>query len=170
LRITGRDGRRRHQGRKTLRRKIMARRVDFWTNGITTILQSPENAQRLERRTDLGTVVEQNANTASWFHIPLTTPTILEDDATIFLRRCFLRARVYENATVDVILIRRGTDLIVNLNVNFTNTTIQSDFNGPDQMMGGDPQAGLAMSILVRFLTGTPRGRVEFQGAGAQFS
>jgi hypothetical protein len=115
LRITGRDGRRRHQGRKTLRRKIMARRVDFWTNGITTILQSPENAQRLERRTDLGTVVEQNANTAPWFHIPLTTPTILEDDATIFLRRCFLRARVNENAPGDFIHIRRGTAIIVSL-------------------------------------------------------
>lgn len=148
----------------------MATRFDFWTHGIGTILQSPNLAQVLDQRTDLGTVVEQNANTAAWFHIPLTTPTVMEDDTTVFLRRIFLRAIVNENANVDLIHIRRGTDLIVNLNVNFTNTTIVSTFDVPDQEMGNNTQAGLAMSVLVRFLTGTPRGRVEFQGAGAQFS
>jgi hypothetical protein len=148
----------------------MANRFDFWTNGIATILQSPELAQILERRTDLGTVVEQNANTQAWFHIPITTPTVMEDDTTIFLRRLGLRAKVNENANVVSIHIRRGTDLIVNLNVNYTNTTIQDTYDVPDVQMGGFPQAGLAMSIFVKFLTGTPRGRVEFQGAGAHFS
>jgi hypothetical protein len=148
----------------------MANRFDFWTNGIATILESPALAQKLERRTDRGTVVEQNANTQAWFHIPITTPTVMEGDTTIFLRRLGLRAKVNENAQVDRIHIRRGTDLIVNLNVNYTNTTIQDTYDVPDQKMGGFPQAGLAMSILVKFLTGTPRGRVEFQGAGAHFA
>jgi hypothetical protein len=148
----------------------MAQRFDFWTHGIATILESPLLAQLVERRTDRGTVVEQNAGTQAWFHIPITTPTVMENDTTIFLRRLGLRAKVNENARVDRIHIRRGTDLIVNLNVNFTDTTIESTFDVVDQLMGNNPQAGLAMSILVQFLTGTPRGRVEFQGAGAHFS
>jgi hypothetical protein len=148
----------------------MAQRFDFWTHGVATIPESPQLAQLLQHRTDLGTVVEQSANTQGWFHIPITTPTVMQDDTTIFLRRLGLRARVNENATVDRIHIRRGTDLIINLDVNFTNTTIEATFDVVDQAMGGGPQAGLAMSILVRFLTGTPRGRVEFQGAGAHFS
>jgi predicted NBD/HSP70 family sugar kinase len=55
----------------------MAKRFDFWTNGIATILESPELAKLVQRRTDLGTVVEQDANTAAWFHIPITTPEMV---------------------------------------------------------------------------------------------
>jgi len=148
----------------------MAKRFDFWTNGIATILESTALAQKLERRTDLGTVVEQNANTQAWFHIPITTPTVMEDDTTIYLRRLGLRAKVNENALVDRIHIRRGTDLIINLDVNYIGTTIQDTYDITDQMMGNNPQAGLAMSIHVKFRTGTPRGRIEFQGVGAHFS
>jgi hypothetical protein len=148
----------------------MAKRFDFWTNGIATILESPALAQLLERRTDLGTVVEQNANTQAWFHIPITTPTVMEDDTTIYLRRLGLRAKLNENALVDRIHIRRGTDLIIDLGVNYIGTTIQDTYDITDQMMGHHPQAGLAMSIHVKFRTGTPRGRIEFQGVGAHFS
>jgi hypothetical protein len=158
---------------KIIRREIMAKRFDFWTHGIATIIQSPDLAKLVLRQTNLGTVVEQDANVeGSWFHIPLTTPTVMEDDTTIYLRRVGLRAKLNENAQVVRIHIRRGAEPIpiVNLDVNYTNTTIQDTYEVDNIIMGGNPQAGLAMSIFVKFLTGTPRGRVEFQGAGAQFS
>jgi hypothetical protein len=150
----------------------MAMRFDFWTHGIATITESPELAQLVERRTSLGTAVEQNANTEAWFHIPLTTPTVMQEDTEIYLRRIGLRAKVNENARVARIHVRRGTDRIVSLDVNYVGTTIEATYDVADQRMGNNnsSQAGLAMSILVEFLTGTPRGRVEFQGAGAQFS
>lgn len=148
----------------------MSKRFDFWTNGIAAVLQSPGLAQLVEHRTDRGTVVEQNANTEAWFHIPLTSPTVMEDDSTIYLRRLGLRAKLNENAQLDRIHVRRGTDLIVDLNVNYVGTTIEATFDVPDQPMSGGAQAGLAMSIHVRFLTGTPRGRIEIQGAGAHYS
>lgn len=148
----------------------MAQRFDFWTHGVATIIESPELAKLVLHRTDLGTVVEQDANTEAWFHIPITTPTVMEDDVSIYLRRLGLRAKVNENAKIDRIHIRRGKDLIIDLDVNYTNTTIEDTYDVSDQIMGNVPQAGLAMSIFVKFLTGTPRGRVEFQGAGAHFS
>ncbi|NJK53841.1 MAG: hypothetical protein HC936_15475 [Leptolyngbyaceae cyanobacterium SU_3_3] len=66
--------------------------------------------------------------------------------------------------------MRRGTDLIFNQSVSFVGKTIDQSFDVPDTIMSNVPQAGLALSIHVQFLTGTPRGRVEFQGAGAVFS
>jgi hypothetical protein len=149
----------------------MAKRFHFWTNGIATVLESPGLAQVLERRTDLGTVVEQNADTHAWFHIPITTPTVIEDDTLIYLRKIYLRAKVYKNAQVDRIHIRCGTDLIIDLDVTFIGTqAIEATYDVTDQMMGNRTQAGLAMSIHVKFLPGTPRGRIEFQCAGAVFS
>jgi hypothetical protein len=148
----------------------MSKRFDFWTNGIAAVLEAPQLAQVLEHRTDRGTVVEQNANTDTWFHIPLTTPTVMEDDTSIYLRRLGLRAKLNENAQMDRIHVRRGTDLIVDLAVNYIGTTVEATFDVPDQLTSGGSQAGLAMSIHVRFLSGAPRGRIEIQGAGAQYS
>jgi CubicO group peptidase (beta-lactamase class C family) len=51
----------------------MAQRHDYWTHGIATILESPQLAQVVQHRSDIGTLVEQNANTSGWFHIPIPT-------------------------------------------------------------------------------------------------
>lgn len=148
----------------------MSTRFDFWTHGVATILEFPELAKLIQYRTDVGTVVEQDANTEGWFHIPLTTPTVMEDDVSIFFRLFALKAKVNDNAKVDLIHVRRGTDLIFNQSVAFVGKTIDQAFDIPDTIMSNVPQAGLALSIHVQFLTGTPRGRIEFQGAGAVFS
>jgi hypothetical protein len=148
----------------------MSKRFDFWTHGIAAVLELPQLAQLLEHRTDRGTVVEQNANTDTWFHIPLTTPTVMEDDSSIYLRRLGLRAKVNENAQLDRIHVRRGTDLIVDLEVNYIGATIEGTYDVPDQLMSAGSQPGLAMSIHVKFLTGAPRGRIEIQAAGAHYS
>lgn len=152
----------------------MAQRFDFWTHGIATVIQSRSLAKRLLRRTDLGTVVSQNPNTAGWFHIPITTPTVMTGDTTIYLRRVGLIAKVNQDAVVDRIHIRRGTDLIFNQAVNYKDTDIKTVFDVvPDQKMGDMPEAGLAMSIHVSFYgmtAGKATGEVQFHGAGAHFS
>jgi hypothetical protein len=56
------------------------------------------------------------------------------------------------------------------LDVNYVGTVIEATFDVADQKMGSFKQNGLAMSIPVDFLTGTPRGRVAFQDADAHFS
>ena len=53
----------------------MAQRFDFWTHGVTTILESPALARLVVHNGNIGTVVEQEANTSAWIHIPITTPT-----------------------------------------------------------------------------------------------
>jgi hypothetical protein len=63
----------------------MAQRHDYWTHGIATILESPQLAQVVEHRSDIGTAVEQDADTSAWFHIAIPTPPVLAGDQTTFL-------------------------------------------------------------------------------------
>ncbi len=151
--------------------------VDYYTNGITTILQSPERAQILVKASNVGTVVEQNANTDAWFHIPITTPTQMSRSVNnaqyicqIYLDHVHLSAKVNENAKIDLIHIRDGTSLIFSRGVNYIDRNIEESLYLPASKSGQKVYAGLVMSILVKFLSGEPRGRVVFRGAGARFN
>jgi hypothetical protein len=150
----------------------MAQRYDYWTHGIATILESPGQAQLVQHRSDIGTAVEQGANTSGWFHLPIPTPSVLADDSTTNFLFFALVATVNENAKLDLIHVRRGKDLIFSKNVSFVSTTINQVFDTPDvsTSAGATSGAGITLSVHVQFLTGTPRGRVEFHGAGAAFS
>lgn len=148
----------------------MAKRFDFWTHGVTTILESPELARRVEHKGNIGTAVEQEANTRAWFHIPITTPTALEDDDSIYLRRFGLKATVNENAMIDKLHLRSGTDLVWNRAVSYVGRVLDETFDVAPDIHTGGPKAGLVLCVHVQFLTGEPRGRVEFHGAGGHFS
>jgi len=150
----------------------VAQRFDYWTHGIATILESPELAQLAQHRSDLGTVVEQIGGTSGWFHIPIPTPSVLADDTTINFLFFALVATLNDNAKVDLIHVRRGKDLIFSKNVAFIGTTVNQVIETPDvsTSIGATSGAGITLSIHTQFLTGTPRGRVEFHGAGAAFA
>jgi hypothetical protein len=148
----------------------MARRYDFWTHGVATILESPQLARRVEHMGNIGTAVEQDANTRAWFHIPITTPTVLEDDTSIFLRRFGLKATVNDNAKIDTLHLRSGTSLVWSREVSYVGRTVDETFDVDPDISTGGPRAGLVLCVRVQFLTGAPRGRVEFHGAGGHFS
>ena len=153
----------------------MVKNVDYYTNGIATILQSPERAKINVKATNVGTVVEQDANTDAWFHIPLTTHTQIADIVNnqqvisrTYVECLFLNAKVNENAKIDSIHLRDGTRLIVNRNVNYIDRNISESLHMTTTEQGQQLSEGLALSIHVRFLTGSPRGRVEFKSAGVR--
>ena len=148
----------------------MPQRHDYWTHGVATVVEFPQLA-KVNVHNGFGTTVEQDANTGGWFHIPFATPSMLQDAGT-GIRFFALVARVNENAKVDALHLRRGADLIFSTAVSFTNTSINQVFEMPDvhTSIGASTGAGITLCIHVSFLTGTPRGRVEFFGAGAAFS
>lgn len=150
----------------------MAKRYDYWTHGVATILESPQLAKLVMHRGDLGTVVEQDANTSGWFHIPIPTPSVLSGDTTTSFLYFALVANVNDNAKVDLIHVRRGKDLIFSQNVSFVGAKINQVFDNPDvsTSTGASSGAGITLCVHVQFLSGTPRGRVEFNGAGAAFA
>jgi hypothetical protein len=153
----------------------MNREIDYHTNGIATILQSPERAQVLVKATNVGTVVEQSAKTDGWFHIPITTHTFIADifgnNVTIsstYPECLYLSAKVNENAKIERIHLRDGTALVVDRAVNYIDTNVEATLFLSQKEQGQKLFAGLAISIFVRFLTGEPHGRVEFRSAGAR--
>jgi Family of unknown function (DUF6623) len=150
----------------------MSQRFDYWIHGVATVLQSPELAKLVQHRGDLGTVVEQDGNTSAWFHLPIPTPSVLEGDTTTNVRLFALVAKVNENARVSAIHIRRGKDLIFSKSYSLIGTTINQVFDIPDvsTSIGASSGAGIVICVKVEFLTGGPRGRVEFYGAGVMFS
>ena len=145
----------------------MSQEFKFWTHGVATILESPERA-KLVVHNGLGTTVEQDAGTNAWFHIPIPTPNMLESDSTIYLRKIALAVKVNENAKVDMVHVRRGPSLIVNQPTSFIGTTVNWEFDNPDASTS--VAAGVTLCVHVQFLSGTPRGRIDFYGAGATFS
>lgn len=153
----------------------------FWTNGIATIIETPDQAL-VQHRSDLGTVVEQAGNTQGWFHIPLTTPSVVHNDGSFYLTKVFLTVNLNQHATLDAIHIRNGTDLIDSKFVEHNNKgilfssffeivprillteSVDVDGNGIVKSMYN---CGLAMSIHIKF--GPSNGRVEFKSAGVRF-
>lgn len=139
-------------------------RYDFWTHGVDTVVESPAHTTEI-RHAGWGTLVRQQANTENWFHIPIPTPTVLEDDSSVSLQYIRLRAEVNENATIDLVHFRDDGRLIHSEAVSLTNRIVDQRFDNPNREIEG----GLTMCIHVRFLTGTPLGQVIFRGAGARF-
>jgi hypothetical protein len=148
----------------------MPQRHDYWTHGVATILEFP-NLAKVRAHTGMGTFVEQDAGTYGWFHIPIPTPSILDEGHTYFRYFCLV-AKVNENATIDLLHLRRGADLVFSKTVAFTNTTVNQVFDNPDvsTAFGASSGAGMTLCVHVAFLDGMKRGRVEFYGAGAAFS
>ena len=150
----------------------MSDRFDFWTNGIATVMENPELARSVRRRTDTGLEVQQEGGTGAWFHIPIPTPSVLEGDSTTAIRFFALVAEVNQNATIDRLDVRRGTDLLNSQRVSFTGRIVNQVFEMPDTSTSVNARtgAGIAISLHVTFLTGTPRGKINLLGAGAAFS
>jgi hypothetical protein len=150
--------------------------IGYGTNGITTILQDPERAKVLIRATNVGTVVEQDNGTHNWFHVPLTTPTDMativgNNNITVFTIRLdsvHLSARVNENARISRLHIRDGTSLIFDRDVRYIDRNIEEYLSLPEAQR---PRvySGLAMSLFVEFLSGSPRGRFEIRSAQVRY-
>jgi hypothetical protein len=77
-----------------------------------------------------------------------------------------LDIKINENARIDRIHLRDGVDLFSDRPVNYIDTHVKGGYSLTDVERGHKLSGGVAMSIHVAFLTGTPRGRVEFRSAG----
>lgn len=149
----------------------MPYRYDLWNHGIATVLESPELARLVQHRADIGTVVEQENGTSAWFHLAIPATPMLAGSGTA-MRQFALCATLNAGARLDLIHIRRGTDLVYVRPTTYSNTVIDGVvFDLPDVNMsaiGGG--SGIAISLHVQFRSDAPRGRFELHGAGATFS
>lgn len=149
----------------------MTGRFDLWNHGIATVLESPELARLVLRRSDIGTAVEQEKGTSAWFHLAIPATPMLAGSGTA-MRQFALAATLNASAKLGLIHIRRGTDLVFETVRSLSDTVIDSVvFDIPDVNMSAvNGGSGIAISLHVQFLANSPRGRFEFHGAGATFS
>ena len=150
----------------------MEHRYDFWNHGIAAVLESPELARLLLRRTDLGMVVEQRRDTSAWFHLAIPAAPMIASSGTA-MRQFSLSARLNASAQLDLIHIRRGTDLVYERPTTYRDTLIDGvvfDLVPDVNMSAIHGGSGIAISLHVQFFSGSPRGRFELHGAGATFS
>lgn len=165
---------------------------NFWTHGVNTIVEFPDRASRIVH-TGLGTVVEQAESRPdqenNWFHLPLQAPSWIPvqhwtersdgthaSDGHGGVERAQLvgvrfRASLNENATIRQFHVRAGDQLIQNEPVDLRGPTVDYDITISNPVFGylHTQFNGVVLCVRVVFLSGTPRGQVQFLGAGAYY-
>ncbi len=146
----------------------------FATHGVATVVEYPQSAKLIQHRGDLGTVVEQEAGTYGWFHIPLTTPNQMDGDE-VELKSFWLDVNLNENAKMTRIDLRYGQECIYRLeDLSVMGLLFGQGISLPEPVKvsnGGGSYFGYGLTLCLRieFLSGEPRGRVEFYSAAAHF-
>jgi hypothetical protein len=164
----------------------------FWTHGVNTIAEFPERASRIVH-TGLGTIVEQAESHPdqenNWFHLPLHAPswipvqhwTHLADGThlseghggveTAQLVGARLKAVLNENAHIRQLHIRAGDQLIQSESVDLRGPAVDHEITLSNPVAGFHHTLfnGVVLCVRVVFLSGTPRGKVRFLGAGAYY-
>ena len=149
----------------------MSKYCSFWTHGTSVHVEYPDRVRSIHRMGSC-TRVRQDANTQdpdksnNWFHFAIPTPTILDDDQ-VDHTDVYLRAKVNENAKVDVVHVWEGGERLERFDgLGIVNQHF--DFERSITTRRG-PRGGLMICAYVKFLTGRPRPEVWFNGAGARF-
>jgi hypothetical protein len=168
------------------------RGYNFWTHGVNTIVEFPERASRIVH-TGLGTYIEQAESRPNqennWFHVPLHKPSWIPvqqwkqraDGSYLSEGHCSvekaqlvgarLKASLNENASIRQIHIRAGDELIHSESVDLRGPTVDHEINISNPVRGylHTQSNGLVLCVRVVFLSGTPRGQVQFIGAAAYY-
>jgi hypothetical protein len=161
----------------------MADRYEIWTHGVNVVAQDTPHLTNKQNGLFMmplswGTVVRQNPGTDNWFHLPIPTPTHL-DDWNSWNQHGLLRVKIPSHAAIDKIQIYSSTNDTANekfgkelTKVNFDpelrnrEEELTIDINDHIQAVGP-----LVMSVHVNFDgDGSVDERtVTFIGSGASF-
>ncbi len=145
---------------------------NFWAHGATVFPEYKKEFTGTDlglylRRAGFGAMVRQRGGTWNWFHIPIPTPTRLDDDASHH-KHAWLRVNVNNDAVIREVTVHEtqsngSSPRIFQQSLNITGQNGQFGFNLPD----GNCAGPLVMSIRVQF--DTNNGQVIFTAAGAKF-
>lgn len=152
----------------------MADTYQFWTHGVNVVPQ--ETPHLTGHQNDIfmmplswGTVIRQASGTENWFHLPIPTPTHL-DDWKSWNQHAFLRVKIGSQAEINKVQIWADTS-DTGMREIFATTFApneQLDFDINDHIEALGP---LVISVRVKFDDGgSDEDRmVIFKGAGASF-
>jgi hypothetical protein len=149
----------------------------FWAPGVLTQIEFPGRVAH-SGRFGWGLEVEQNADGSphqnNWFHIGLPCRSRNHYKAGTIVQAFVLRAHVNENARIAELHLRDGPHVIAALGVSFIDREVNHEFVGPVTspywIAFASGASGVNLCVRVEFLTGSPRGKVTFFGAGIRLT
>ncbi|MEU7811089.1 hypothetical protein [Pseudonocardia sp. NPDC049154] len=139
----------------------------IWSaHGVAAVLEWPNSAAEIRRNT-IGTILIQEAGTHNWIHLPVPAAGWLSKRVEQVIG-FGLRAECNENARIDLVrLVDSGRDFgngdtpSYQDEVGFLGEAVWYTKELPEMM---NWYSGRVISIHVDFLSGSPRGRIEFRG------
>jgi hypothetical protein len=156
---------------------FMADTETFWGSGVSTQIEFPERVA-FHRRFGWGLEVEQEQDTIrrqnNWFHICLPCRSRNHYEGGTIVEAFMLRMRVNENARIAELHLRDGPHLIHARGVNIVDQDILQEFANPTAppywIAFPAGASGVTLCVRVEFLSGSPRGRATFYGAGIRLT
>jgi hypothetical protein len=138
----------------------------YWTHGVAAVVEFPNYVAEMRHNT-FGTEIRQHADTENWLHLTLPAIETYNTRGPILYGATF-RGLTNENARLDIIRLsdHRGAVLFQE-SVSLTDQEINQTLVNPHYSDLPLIHGALNMAIHVRFLTGTPVGRVVFGSGGA---
>ena len=145
-------------------------KYQFWSHGVNTFVQFPKRTLQTAEpnlgieHTGMGTRIRQNGSD-NWLHIPIPTPTTIEGDHSIHIKGARVLLTVNKNAEVQQLQLLVNGNSIFTKNQSVSDDFIQLDLEPPPFEING----GLAVTVFVKFKSGTPTGEISIHGAAATF-
>ncbi len=155
----------------------MADTHEFWSHGVTVVPQQTPHLTGHDNGLFMmplswGTVVRQNGGTTNWFHIPISTPVIV-DDWTPYAQHAYVKIRLAPDAHIDVLTVRETTTLGSSRTISHHDLFgHQREFdNGYKQLINQKVSGPLCISFSARFEGNGPAEDrdILFAGAGVAF-
>jgi hypothetical protein len=146
----------------------------FWSPGVLTQIENPYRVASKKYwgwGLELSQIADKAKGADNWFHIGIPCKSRTHYVGGTVIEKFILRAEVNMNARIKTIHLRDGRHLIVEKNVNFTDTDVFVEFKRPSKnawISFGSMASGITVCVRVEFSTGQPLGTVTFLGAAVQ--
>jgi len=147
-------------------------KFDLWTHATSVAVEDESAAGLKVSRTGYGAAIMQDEGTDNWYHFPIPTGTLL-DNETVDLYDAWLLFNINNNAHIDLIHIREATQ----------NGAVKVYDSGPINLTGirGDDERARhhidirpnrritgPLALCVHATFHDSGGRIDFRGAGAR--
>lgn len=133
----------------------------FSTHGVAAVVEFPTNVRRIMHNLQ-GTTIFQSARSDNWLHLPIAAEH-LSIGIQQRVSEVFFKCTLNENARIDEVRLTDENQIVFRRAINFGGEEVDERMRFTEVPFVG----GLALTLHVEFLDGTPEGRMEFRNGGA---
>jgi hypothetical protein len=143
-----------------------------WAHGNALTVESPENLEPGGHHLGWGTDIIIRSGEASWFHVPLPVPAVV-DEYPVYLKRTFLLFKTEANAFLQHVHIYDGSRRLQAFNdVHFDGdfTALIVPANTFELRTPHAVQRGISLSFFIQGTLGAVPNRLVVPAVGAEYN